>query len=212
MTPEETLSAAMQQETLAAALRITAAENPAAVWVKDRAGENVITWGEGLERVDRIAGGLQALGLEKGDTVALMLVNRPEFHIVDFGVVIAGGTPFSIYQTYTADQIKYLLSDADTGIVVTEQLYLAAVEAACAELEKTPRIVLIDPPAEGTPDGTLSLSELEEMGAGFDGAAAASEIEPSDVLTLIYTSGTTGPPKGVQLSHQNLMSAVRSTS
>ena len=69
-----------------------------------------MTWGELRDRVDALAGGLRALGVDRGDTVALMLVNRPEFHLADLAVVTAGGTPFSIYQTYTPEQIAYVIS------------------------------------------------------------------------------------------------------
>jgi len=211
MTTDAVEYAALQSPTLAAALRITAAENAQETWVKSRDGSVSISWEAGLERVDRIAGGLRTLGIGKGDTVALMLVNRPEFHILDFGVMIAGGTPFSVYQTYTPAQIDYLLLDSASKVIVTEQLYLETVRAACANLDSPPKIVLVDPPAGGA-EGTISLAELEQLDPDFDGTAAAGEIEPDDILTLIYTSGTTGPPKGVQLTHNNLMSMMRATS
>ena len=202
----------MHELTLAAALRVTAAENSDDVWVKNRDGSVVVRWSDGLARVDKIAGGMRRLGLTKGDTVGLMLINRPEFHLVDFGVMTAGGTPYSIYQTYTAEQIEYLLRDAATSIIVTEQLYLPVVQAACERLEHAPQLVLVDGDGDAIPDGAITLEELEALDPTFDGAAAAAEIGPDDVLTLIYTSGTTGPPKGVQLSHNNLMYMVRGTS
>jgi len=202
----------MHELTLAAALRVTAAENSDDVWVKNRDGSVVVRWSDGLARVDKIAGGMRHLGVTKGDTVGLMLINRPEFHLVDFGVMTAGGTPYSIYQTYTAEQIEYLLRDAATSIIVTEQLYLPVVQAACERLEHAPQLVLVDGDGDAIPDGAITLEELEALDPTFDGAAAAAEIGPDDVLTLIYTSGTTGPPKGVQLSHNNLMYMVRGTS
>ena len=208
MTSERVVYAAMDAPTLAAAFRATAAENADQTWVKNRDGSVLITWGDGLQRADRIAGGLRSLGITKGDTVALMLVNRPEFHIVDFGVMTAGGTPFSIYQTYTPDQIDYLLDDSASKLIVTEPTYLETVQSACTKLDNPPQIILVDGPVGGV-DGTLSLAELEELGRSFDGAAASEQIGPDDILTLIYTSGTTGPPKGVQLTHNNLMSTVR---
>ena len=197
--------------TLAEAVRVTAEQYGDETWVKTRDGSVSISWGEGIQRVDRIAGGLRELGVGKADTVALMLVNRPEFHIVDFGVVVAGGTPFSIYQTYTAEQVQYLLQDAETKVVVTEQLFLPVIQGAIEGLEESPKIVLVDSPADGAPEGTISLEQLEEMGKDFDGAAATAEIDSEDILTLIYTSGTTGPPKGVQLTHRNLMFMVEGT-
>ena len=212
MTTDRVDYPAMHELTLAAALRVTAAENSDDVWVKNRDGSVVVRWSDGLARVDKIAGGMRRLGLTKGDTVGLMLINRPEFHLVDFGVMTAGGTPYSIYQTYTAEQIEYLLRDAATSIIVTEQLYLPVVQAACERLERTPQLVLVDGDGDAIPDGAITLEELEALDPTFDGAAAAAEIGPDDVLTLIYTSGTTGPPKGVQLSHNNLMYMVRGTS
>lgn len=212
MTTDRVDYPAMHELTLAAALRVTAAENSDDVWVKNRDGSVVVRWSDGLARVDKIAGGMRHLGLTKGDTVGLMLINRPEFHLVDFGVMTAGGTPYSIYQTYTAEQIEYLLRDAATSIIVTEQLYLPVVQAACERLEHAPQLVLVDGDGDAIPDGAITLEELEALDPTFDGAAAAAEIGPDDVLTLIYTSGTTGPPKGVQLSHNNLMYMVRGTS
>jgi len=211
MANEPVEYAAMEAPTLAAALRITAAENADETWVKNRDGSVLIKWGEGLERVDRIAGGLRKLGITKGDTVAMMLVNRPEFHVVDFAVMVAGGTPFSVYQTYTPAQIDYLLADSASKIIVTEPVYLETVQAACAALDLPPQIILVGGPAGGV-DGTTSLEEVELLDPDFDGAGATNEIEPADILTLIYTSGTTGPPKGVQLTHNNLMCTVRGTS
>ena len=211
MTTELVEYEAMKATTVAAAFRITAAENADQTWVKNRDGSVVITWREGLERADRIAGGLRSLGIAKGDTVALMLVNRPEFHIIDFGVMIAGGTPFSVYQTYTPAQIDYLLADSASKIIVTEPAYLETVQAACAALELPPQIILVDGPSGGV-DGTTSLEEVERLDPDFNGASATNEIAPEDILTLIYTSGTTGPPKGVQLTHNNLMWTVRGTS
>ncbi len=203
--------AAMRAPTLAAALRITAAENADETWVKNRDGSVLITWGEGLARADRIAGGLRKLGIAKGDTVALMLVNRPEFHILDFGAMIAGATPFSIYQTYSAEQIDYLFEDSASRLIVTEPTYLATVQEACSKLDDPPQVVLVDGPSSGV-EGTISLAELEQIDPDFDGEQASEQIGPDDILTLIYTSGTTGPPKGVQLSHNNLMWMVRGTS
>ena len=73
------------------------------------------------ERVERIAAGLAALGVERGDTVALMLLNRPEFHLVDTAALHLGATPFSVYNTSTAEQIEYLFANAGNRVVVTEQ-------------------------------------------------------------------------------------------
>src|SRR3954468_11741553 len=97
-------SPATTADTLAAAFRMTATDFADRVAVRTKDDEVSLTWGELNERVDALAGGLAALGVERGDNVALMLSNRPEFHIADLAVMTLGATPFSIYQTYSPEQ------------------------------------------------------------------------------------------------------------
>jgi long-subunit acyl-CoA synthetase (AMP-forming) len=193
---------AVDAPTLTEALRRTAANNPEIVAVRTPDDSPALTWAELLERVDALAGGLAKLGVKRGDTVAIMLGNRPEFHIADLGAAMLGATPFSIYVTYPADEIRYLCTDAQTKVAIVEQTFLPVVLEAREELPNLEHVIVIDGDA---PEGTVSLSEVEGSNPDFDVAAAAAEIAPDDVLTLIYTSGTTGPPKGVQLSHHNIM-------
>jgi len=164
-----------------------------------------LTWTELRERVDALAGGLAKLGLRHGDTIALMLSNRPEFHVADLAAVTLGATPFSIYQTLSPEQIEYVVSDAGATIAIVESAYLGAFLAAKANLPDVRHVIVIDGNGEG---GTLKLSDVEGSQPDFDAAATAAAVQPEDILTLIYTSGTTGPPKGVQLSHRNLFSVV----
>jgi long-subunit acyl-CoA synthetase (AMP-forming) len=157
--------------------------------------------------VDRLAHGLQALGLERGQTFALMLTNRPEFHVADAAALSLGATPFSLYQTLTPEQIAYQLNDSGAGIVVTEPALLDRVQAAREQAPNVRHVVLVegDPPS-----GVLPLEELlQEESDPEEIAASRAAVGPDDLLTLIYTSGTTGPPKGVQLSHHNMMFAVK---
>ncbi|MDP9187961.1 MAG: AMP-dependent synthetase/ligase [Actinomycetota bacterium] len=162
-----------------------------------------IGWNELRERVHRIAGGLKELGVVKGDTVALMLNNRPEFIPCDLAAVSLGGVPFSIYQTSSPEQISYVCSDAAAKVAIVETMFLEQFNAAREELPEIEHVIVVD--GEG---GTHTLAEVEEMDPGFDPGPIVEEIEPDDLLTLIYTSGTTGPPKGVQLTHRNLMALV----
>jgi long-chain acyl-CoA synthetase len=197
--------AAASASTLAEAFRITAAERAGDVAIRTKGDAFTITWGELRERVDALAGGLAALGLRRGETLALMLSNRPEFHLCDLAGMMLGAAPFSIYNTYTAEQISYLLTDAEARILICEQQYLDRVLEARRDLPNLEHVIVIDGDA---PAGTLALEQVEGSNPGFDVDASVAEIQPGDVLTLIYTSGTTGPPKGVQLIHRNLLAAV----
>ncbi len=166
-------------------------------------GSYSISWSELRERVHRIAGGLAKLGVGKKDTVALMMNNRPEFIPCDLAAVSLGAIPFSIYQTSSPEQIKYVVSDSGAKVAIVEQAFLASFNEARKDLPSVERVVVID-----SDEGDHTLAELEEMDPGFDPGPVVDEIQPDDMLTLIYTSGTTGPPKGVQLTHRNLMGLV----
>jgi long-chain acyl-CoA synthetase len=196
---------AARAATIAEAFRITAAERAEDVAIRTRGDAFTITWGELRERVDALAGGLYELGLRRGETLALMLSNRPEFHLCDLAGMMIGATPFSIYNTYTPEQIEYLVSDADAKILICEQQYLPQVLQAREQLPGLQHVIVVD---GEPPEGTLALADVEAMSSDFDVEASVAKLEPTDVLTLIYTSGTTGPPKGVQLIHRNLLAAV----
>jgi long-subunit acyl-CoA synthetase (AMP-forming) len=198
---------AVDAPTLTEALRRTAANNPEIVAVRTPDDSVSLTWAELLERVDAVAGGLAKLGVASGDTVAIMLGNRPEFHIVDLAAVTVGATPFSIYVTYPAQEIEYLITDSGAKVAIVEQAFLPVVLEARKNLPALEHLIVVDGEA---PAGTISLAEVEGSNPDFDAAAAAACVAPGDVLTLIYTSGTTGPPKGVQLSHHNIMFTARS--
>jgi long-chain acyl-CoA synthetase len=191
--------------TLAEAFRITAADRENEVAIRTKEDAFTITWGELRARVDALAGGLAALGLRRGDTLALMLSNRPEFHLCDLAGMMLGAAPFSIYNTYTPEQIRYLVTDAEASVLICEQQYLPVVLEAREGLPNLHHVIVVDGEA---PEGVLALSEVEGSNPDFDVTASVAQIQPSDVLTLIYTSGTTGPPKGVQLIHRNLLAAV----
>jgi long-subunit acyl-CoA synthetase (AMP-forming) len=192
--------------TVAEAFRITAADRTNETAVRTKGDEVAWTWGELRERVDALAAGLTGLGLERGDTVALLFGNRPEFHLCDLAVVTAGATPFSIYMQYGPEQIRYVMTDAGARMIITEQQFLANVLEARRELPDLRHVIVIDGDA---PEGVLTLDEVvASPDPGFDAEASVAQLGPQDLLTIIYTSGTTGPPKGVELSHRNLLAAV----
>jgi long-chain acyl-CoA synthetase len=198
---------AVDAPTLTEALRRTAANHPEIVAVRTADDSVSLTWSELLSRVDALAGGLAGLGVGRGDTVALMLGNRPEFHIADLAAVTIGATPFSIYTTYPAAEIRYLMTDAAARVMIVEQAFLPVVLEARRELPGLEHLIVVD---GEPPEGAIALAEIEGANPDFDIAAASAQVSPDDVLTLIYTSGTTGPPKGVQLSHHNIMFTARS--
>jgi long-chain acyl-CoA synthetase len=199
-----TASRKVSATTIAEAFRQTVAHKPDEVAIRTKGDAFTITWAQLRERVDALAAGLAGLGLKKGDSVALMFANRPEFHIADLAVMMVGGTPFSIYNTYAPNQIAFVVSDADARILITEQAYLPQVLEARKDLPNIEHVIVAD---GDVPEGCVSLVDIEGAGGDFDVDASIAQIAGDDILTLIYTSGTTGPPKGVQLMHSNLLSA-----
>ena len=195
---------ALEAATMCEAFQITAGEHPEVVALRTPGGETEITYREYAERVRSIAAGLAALGVRRGDTVGMMLLNRPEFNLCDAAAMHLGATPFSIYNTSAPEQIAYLFGNAGNTVVITESQFLGVIAAAgVEEIEQT---IVVD---EG-PEGTITLAELESGGdPSFDFEAAWRAVEPDDLITLCYTSGTTGPPKGVQLTHANLVAECR---
>lgn len=192
--------------TLCEAFQYTAATNPNTVALRTPDDSVALTWRQYAERVRRITAGLAALGVRKGETVGTMLTNRPEFHLVDTAALHVGATPFSVYNTLAAEQLNYVLTNAGNRVMICEKQFLPVVREA-AEGTSVERIVCVD----GAVDGAMSLEELESLGdPNFDFEARWKSVEPDDLLTIIYTSGTTGPPKGVELTHSNLL-AQRTT-
>jgi len=200
---------AVDSANLGEALRRTAAAHPDLLAVRTLDGAVSLTWSQLRERVDALAAGLAGLGVGHRDTVALMLTNRPEFHVADLAAVTLGATPFSIYLTSSPEQIEYVIGDAAARVAICERAFLPRILAAKERLPLLEHVVLVDPDGAEAPDGVVSLSDVEQSNAGFDVDAALAAVEPDDVATLIYTSGTTGPPKGVELAHRNILGAVR---
>jgi long-chain acyl-CoA synthetase len=192
---------ALDAATVAEAFQTTARENADGVALRTKGDEVSITWSEYAAKVERIAAGLAGMGLGRGDTMGLMLTNRPEFHLFDAAALHLGATPFSIYNTYAPEQIEHLVGDAGNRILVTEQAFLDRVKAAGVE-----DVISVD-----GGEGALTTEEVEGRAADdFDFEGSWRAIEPDDVLTLIYTSGTTGSPKGVQITHANMAATLRS--
>ncbi len=192
--------------TMCEAFQITVADNADRAAIRTKDDEFTCTWAEYAEKVEGLARGLSALGVGPGDTVGLMLTNRPEFHFFDTAVMHLGACPYSVYNTYTAEQIEYLAGDAGNSVFVTEQSFLDTISKVRAHTEGIEHVIVVD--GDGS-DDTLTVDRVEDGGdPDFDFEGAWKAVKPDSLLTLIYTSGTTGPPKGVQLTHDNLKAAV----
>jgi long-chain acyl-CoA synthetase len=158
------------------------------------------------EVVREVALGLVDLGIQPGDKVSILAHTRPEWTQACFGVLTAGGTLVTIYQTNSPAECRYVLEHSDSRAVFVEDkdqlAKIRQVEDSCPALEQ---IVVMDP--EGAELGdALSLEQLRERGRGRDDSeweARYKAVEPGDPCLYIYTSGTTGPPKGCVLSHAN---------
>jgi long-subunit acyl-CoA synthetase (AMP-forming) len=195
--------------TLPAAFQQTVRSYPHHIALRTSDGSVRLTWRQYGARVEKLAAGLAGLGLSRGDTVAIMLTNRPEFHLVDTAALHAGATPFSVYNTLAPEQIAHLFSNAGNRVVVCEEQFLGQIRAAAVSTATTiDHIVCVD----AAPDGTVGLAEVEATPVeNFDFTASWQAVRPDDVLTIIYTSGTTGPPKGVEITHTNMLAELEST-
>ncbi len=192
-----------EPNTSCAAFQRSAAIDPDAVAVRSIGGEQTLTWREYAEGVRSVAAGLAALGVGRGDTVALMMGNRVEFYPLEVGAQHTGATSFSVYNTLAPEQLAYVFANAGNRVVICEQQYVDRIRACGAPIDT---IVCIDAALEGT----VGLDELKAMGrADFDFEATWRAVRPEDVLTLVYTSGTTGNPKGVEITHANLLAEAR---
>lgn len=190
--------------TLCAAFQAQALRIPDRTAVRAADGGDSFTWREYGERVRRISGGLAALGVKRGDTVGMMLTNRPEFHLGDTAILHVGAAAFSVYNSSPAEQLQYIFRNAACRVVFCERQFLDRVKEA-SESTEVEHIVCVDE----APSGVLTLAELEERTSpDFDFDRAWRAVTASDLATIIYTSGTTGPPKGVELTHGNLMAQL----
>ncbi|MGB7685947.1 MAG: AMP-binding protein, partial [Solirubrobacterales bacterium] len=198
---------ALSAATLCEAFQTTAAEWAETTALRLKDTEYEASFAEYAATVRRRAAGFAALGIQRGDTVGFMLVNRPGFFLTDCAAMHLGATCFSVYNTSSPEQIEYVVADAASRVIVTESQFLDRVLEVRDRVDTLEHVVVIGGEA---PEGTISIEELEGMGdPDFDFEAAWRAVEPDDLLCLIYTSGTTGEPKGVQISHDNILSAWR---
>lgn len=171
-----------------------------------------------VARSRAIALGLHSLGLRKGDRAAILAANSPEWTLADAGCQFAGVVDVPIYTTLAGPSVRYILEDSDAKVLFIQDG--ATLERVCGEVDSCRSIEKIVLFSGTVPDDprVMSLRELELLGeqAGNENPDLAEElraaVDAGDIATLIYTSGTTGEPKGVMLTHANLVSNVISAS
>jgi long-chain acyl-CoA synthetase len=158
------------------------------------------------EAVKEVSLGLIDLGIQPGEKVSILAHTRPEWTHACFGILTAGGTLVTIYQTNSPEECQYVLEHSDSRAIFVEDAEQLAkvreVEGECPELR---HVIVMDPSGADLGDA-LSLDQLRERGRGRDESeweARYQAVTPEDICLYIYTSGTTGPPKGCLLSHAN---------
>src|ERR687894_2591472 len=165
--PRTQRPAGLDASTVAEAFQLTAQAHPDRCALRTKDDGFSITWAEYADRVRRTAAGLAALGLGRGDALGLMLTNRPEFHWFDAAALHLGATPFSLYNTYTAEQIQYQVTDAEARIVVTEEAFAERIRG----LEGVEHVIVVDGEGWGP-----------EAPDGFDFEGAWRAVQPDDLL------------------------------
>src|SRR5512145_1419526 len=161
----------------------------------------------------RIARGLRALGVRRGDKVAILMGNRSEWLIADFAIALLGGVMVGVNTWVTARELEYVLGHSDARFLITVDRFLkynycALLKELEPHRERLPLLERIVGVGDKLPDGWLRYADLASLGgrepeAAIDAAQRA--VEPEDVVYLLYTSGSTSLPKGVQLQHYALI-------
>ncbi len=212
------LEAEWAGQTICDALADTAerfADQPA---FSDRDGSGpwqTITWGQTRQRALELAAGFVELGLQPAEKVALMLPNRLEHVLADFGVLHAGGVPVTFYATLAPEQIAFMAANCDASIAVIDGASeLGRWQQILSQLPSLRKIIVRDSAVCPAEQPYLSWADFAATGADLLAAdrgpvtSRIAAIRPSDPVTLLYTSGTTGNPKGVIITHANALYEV----
>ena len=186
---------------------------PDALQAKTGGTYRPISHTEVADRVRHAARGLSSLGVRRGDRVAILSENRPEWAVADFACLTIGLTDVPIYPTLPADQIAYMLKDSGAvAIFVSNKTQAEKIREIRSQLLALKTVIGFDDVPGLT---NMSIAELEKRGAQGENAESiktyredALTVKPDDLATIIYTSGTTGEPKGVMLTHDNIYGNV----
>ena len=173
-----------------------------------------ISWDTFAERVHEFATAMLASGLNRDDSVCILMGNVPEWPIADIGTIAAGGVGVGLYPTSSAEQCEYIINHSDAAFVVIDtQAQLEKILSVRARLPKVRSIIVLD---EAAADGAISFRKFLQLGREQRATFASVVFErgttasPDDVAIMVYTSGTTGHPKGACLSHRYIINSVES--
>lgn len=190
-----------------------ARETRPALMYKSEGQYKGISYTELKRNVERFAFGLAALGLKRGERIGIISENRPEWVVCDMAVVSLGAIDVPVYPTMTSKQIEFIFNDSGSRFaIVSNQFQLNKVLKIFNSVPTLERIILINEKGPVTEPNTIGYGDVMSMGERFEKVdpdyvrASWQSVHPDDLLTLIYTSGTTGNPKGVMLTHSNMVS------
>jgi len=172
-----------------------------------------------IRRVRAVALGLSALGVRKGDRVALLSENRPDWSVVDLAILSLGAVNVPIYTTQAPEQVRFILEDSGARVLfVSGRKVFRHARPGVEPVASLEQVIFFDTDAATAHEGALTLFDLEQRGAELDSAEPEvferllNSVGPEDLATIIYTSGTTGEPKGVMLAHSAFASNMLSIS
>ncbi|MDA0986020.1 MAG: long-chain fatty acid--CoA ligase [Bacteroidetes bacterium] len=177
-----------------------------------------ISYKELYNSVRSFANGLISMGISNSDKVGIISENRPEWFVSDMATVSIGAIDVPIYPTLTPKQIEFILNDAGISVViVSNQTQLNKILKIIADVKNLKTIIVMNETFESTFSNTIQFNKIIELGNEFEKTNSdkldnlISHVKPEDLITIIYTSGTTGNPKGVMLTHNNLMANITAT-
>jgi long-chain acyl-CoA synthetase len=183
------------------------------LWAKHHGQYRSISWAEAARQVRRLARGLAAIGVARGERVAIVAENRPEWAIADFAIMSAGAITVPAYTTNTIDDHRHILATSGAAaVIVSRRPYSARVLAAANQAETVRTVIAIEPAAgQATSVDLLSWDDVLARGdeAPDDIDERVVELAPDDIACLIFTSGTGGVPKGVMTTHRNILANCR---
>ncbi|SEN00485.1 Long-chain acyl-CoA synthetase (AMP-forming) [Pseudomonas sp. ok272] len=190
------------------------ARAPDAVFLRALDPVTTLSRSEFADQVGRLAAVLREIGVRKDESVGLLMGNTLEFYVADAAVLAAGGVPVSLYPTSSPEQLDYMTRDAGINLLITEAGLLGRLTEAEKYLDMLDTVAVIDDLPAQVATARWPIIELRQLmkttRQRIPLAEAAKSVHAEDLLTLVYTSGTTGAPKGVRLSHANLLSAAQS--